>query len=270
MPAGTERLRMAAVAGDRSPLRHQTNRRLDDGRNPGRILPGVLLAFAAANTGRRVSIIGEPIWPGRTSVEYPAYAAHEALTNAVFAERNASILCPYNAVGLDRTVMQDAWRTYPVMIANAGPRPSPWFTDPIITAATFNQPLPAAPPDATRFSFTSTAALVAVRRFITRHATGAGLSSDRVEDLVIAVNELTDNTIEHAGTSGAVTIWNEPGYLVCQVDDGGYLADPPAGRVPPDARTERRRGLILANELCDLVRVHTHRDGTSIHVHMWH
>src|SRR5262245_15360684 len=36
------------------------------GRNPGRILPMVLLAFAAANAGRRVRIVVEPIWPGRT------------------------------------------------------------------------------------------------------------------------------------------------------------------------------------------------------------
>ena len=39
------------------------------GRNPGRILPGVLLPFAAKHAGRRVSIIGEPIWAGRSDVE---------------------------------------------------------------------------------------------------------------------------------------------------------------------------------------------------------
>src|SRR4051812_42135150 len=34
------------------------------GRNPGRIIPSVLLAFANAHPGRRVRLIGEPIWAG--------------------------------------------------------------------------------------------------------------------------------------------------------------------------------------------------------------
>src|SRR5262245_66433911 len=34
------------------------------GRNPGRIIPTVLLAFANDHPGRRVRIIGEPCWPG--------------------------------------------------------------------------------------------------------------------------------------------------------------------------------------------------------------
>ncbi|HLL36360.1 MAG TPA: MEDS domain-containing protein, partial [Streptomyces sp.] len=38
------------------------------GRNPGRIIPGVLRAFADAQPGdRRVRIIGEPIWAGRSA-----------------------------------------------------------------------------------------------------------------------------------------------------------------------------------------------------------
>src|SRR5262245_11936556 len=36
------------------------------GRNPGRIIPGLLLRFADEHPGRRVSIIGEPVWPERT------------------------------------------------------------------------------------------------------------------------------------------------------------------------------------------------------------
>src|SRR5258708_6664902 len=39
------------------------------GRNPGRIIPGVLCAFADAHRGERARIIGEPIWAGRTATE---------------------------------------------------------------------------------------------------------------------------------------------------------------------------------------------------------
>ena len=51
------------------------------GRNPGRIIGTVLSAFVREHAGRRVRIIGEPIWAGRSSDEYPACAEHEALIN---------------------------------------------------------------------------------------------------------------------------------------------------------------------------------------------
>lgn len=71
------------------------------GRNPGRIIPGVLRAFADAHPGERVRIIGEPIWVGRTGTEYPACAQHEALINLAFTGQPVTILCPYDADTLD-------------------------------------------------------------------------------------------------------------------------------------------------------------------------
>ncbi|MEU4564574.1 sensor histidine kinase [Actinoplanes sp. NPDC023936] len=239
-----------------------------DGRNPGRIIPGVLLAFAARHAGRRVSIIGEPIWPGRSDVEYPACAAHEAMINAVFAGRDAAILCPYDASGLDRPRLHDAWRTHPVMIVGGARRPSPWYGDPYRTAENFNQPLPDVPDRAGVWRYTQPSDLAAIRRFVSARALAAGLSADRADDLTLAANELAENTLRHTGSGGRLSVWLEPGLLVCQIDDHGHLADPLAGRIPPPAKTEGGRGLILAHELCDLVRIHARPDGTSIRVHI--
>ena len=239
-----------------------------DGRNPGRIIPGLLLAFAAAHPGRRVSIIGEPIWPARSDVEYPACAAHEALINSVFAERDAAILCPYDAVRLDRDRLHDAWRTHPVMIAGGGRRPSPWYADPLATAAHFNRPLPQVPVRAAASSFATIRDLAHIRRFVTDHAGRAGLASARIGDLVAAVKELVENTIVHTPAGGVVCVWAEDGHLVCQVDDRGFLSDVLAGRVPPAGHIEGGRGLLLANLLCDLVRIHTRPQGTSIRLHV--
>ncbi|MEV0896148.1 sensor histidine kinase [Actinoplanes sp. NPDC049802] len=236
------------------------------GRNPGRIIPAVLLAFADAHPRRRVSIVGEPVWPGRTDLEYPACAAHEALINAVFATRDAAILCPYDTGALEPARVRDAWRTHPVMIVGGGRRPSPWYDDPYMTAAAFNQPLPKVPVTAATLAYRHATDLAAVRRFIA--AETAGLDPDRGDDLLIAVNELAENTIAHTGAAGTVSVWTEAGRLVCQIDDHGYLADPLAGRVPPPADVEGGRGLILANRLCDLVRIHTGADGTSIRLHI--
>jgi hypothetical protein len=51
------------------------------GRNPGRIIPGVLRAFADKYPGKHVRIVGEPIWAERSPTEYPACVClqHEAL-----------------------------------------------------------------------------------------------------------------------------------------------------------------------------------------------
>ena len=238
------------------------------GRNPGRIIPSVLLAFAGAHAGRRVSIVGEPVWPERTTLEYPACAAHEALINAVFDGRDAAILCPYDESRLDRERLRDAWRTHPVMIAAGRRRPSPWYADPFVTAAAFNRPLPEVPVRAATRCYGVVADLAAIRRFVTGQAERSGLPAARADDLVIVVNELVENTIVHTPSGGAVAIWAEAGNLVVQVDDRGHLADPLAGRIPPGPYAEGGRGLVLANQLCDLVRIHTRPGGTSFRLHM--
>ena len=45
------------------------------GRNPGRLLTAQL-AFVERHPDRRVRIIAEPVWPGRTAFEYPACMQH--------------------------------------------------------------------------------------------------------------------------------------------------------------------------------------------------
>jgi anti-sigma regulatory factor (Ser/Thr protein kinase) len=237
------------------------------GGNPGRILPGVLFAFAAANPGRRIRMIGEPVWPGRTDLEYPACVQHEALINAAFGGRDAAILCPYDVAGLDRRAIEDAYRTHPVIAEAGARRPSHAYADPITVVADFNRPLPDPPAGAATITI-NLDSLSAVRRFVAGQASAAGVDPDRVLDLAIAVNELTANTVEHGGGHGTVAAWPEDGHFVCQVTDGGHFRDPLAGRIPPAAGQARGRGLVLVNQVCDLVRVHTRPDGTTVRLHM--
>jgi anti-sigma regulatory factor (Ser/Thr protein kinase) len=239
------------------------------GRNPGRIIPGVLLAFADRHPGRRVAIVGEPVWPGRNPAEYPACALHEALINGAFAGRDASILCPYDAEGLDPTALADAHRTHPVVSEDGRARPSPAYTGFADAAAAYNRPLPPPPPGATTLHYAGGAEMADVRRRVTAHARAAGLAADRVSDLTFAVNEVVTNTVEHSGGPGRVTLWTEATGPVVQVDDGGHLADPLAGRLPPDADSVSGRGLVTVNHLCDLVLVHTEPGHTSTRLYVY-
>jgi anti-sigma regulatory factor (Ser/Thr protein kinase) len=238
------------------------------GRNPGRIIPTVLLAFANAHPGSRVRLIGEPIWAGRNTIEYPACAQHEALINAAFTGRPATILCPYNTELLDPVWIEDAHKTHPLIWRGSDRFNSAHYGDPVAVAAGFSQPLPDPPADAATTTV-DLLALPAIRRFVTEHATRAGLPPERVADFTLAVNELAANAVEHGDGSGELALWVEQDHLVCQLADRGYLSQPLAGRipVPADALTGGR-GLLIINQLCDLVRVHTTPAGTTTRIYL--
>jgi len=235
------------------------------GRNPGRILPTVLLPFAERHRGRHVSIIGEPIWPGRTATERAACAVHEALINTAFEGRHAAVLCPYDAARLDPATVSDAWRTHPEMIDGGERVPSGEYDDPLLVADEVNAPLPAPPAGAAVLAYAGSKDLSAVRAFVRRHA-GTLLDGERAHELVLAVHELATNTIKHAGGPGLITVWTEPGLIVCQVDDGGHIADPLAGRNLPSPMGPSGRGLLLVNQLCDLVRMRSGPGGTTVRI----
>ena len=88
---------------------------IEAGRNPGRIIAGVLSAFADSHPDERVRIIGEPVWPGRTEAEYSACVQHESLINTAFAGRDLTIVCPYDAARLDERALTDAHATHPIV-----------------------------------------------------------------------------------------------------------------------------------------------------------
>ncbi|MGH3870510.1 MAG: anti-sigma factor RsbA family regulatory protein [Pseudonocardiaceae bacterium] len=100
------------------------------GRNPGRIIPTVLDAFTRKYPTGQVRIVGEPIWPGRSATEYRAALQHEALINIALADRQATILCPYDRQGLDATALADARRTHPILVENRVREVSTGYTDP--------------------------------------------------------------------------------------------------------------------------------------------
>ncbi|MFD7659589.1 anti-sigma factor RsbA family regulatory protein [Actinosynnema sp. NPDC059797] len=234
-----------------------------EGRNPGRIIPGVLRRFADRHGEEHVRIIGEPIWAGRTDTEYPACAQHEALINLAFAGRDVTIACPYDTSALDEHVVTDALATHPLVWETTRRYDSDHYA-PDAVVDRYNRPLDAVR-GAVGLAVATTAGIGGARRFAVAEADRLGLAAERSADLALIATELVTNSLRHAGADCRLSLWRDGDHLVCAVEDGGRLSDPLAGRRPATRDQEGGRGLLMVNHLSDLVRTHTTAHGTTVY-----
>jgi anti-sigma regulatory factor (Ser/Thr protein kinase) len=241
----------------------------DVGANPARIIPA-WQAFVVEHLrdDRPVRGVGEPIWAGRTPDELVECQRHESLLNVAFAAAPPwRLLCPYDTSALDDAVIEEALRSHPFVVRNGVRSSSERFQGLDESARPFDRPLPDPPPHAIELPFDSDH-LAAGRQLVLRRAADAGLSTPRVYDLVVAVNEVLTNSIRHGGGDGTLRIWQEDGRLVCEVQDRGQIRDPLVDRRRPDPDRPNGRGLWMANQLCDLVQVRSPEPGTIVRLHM--
>jgi anti-sigma regulatory factor (Ser/Thr protein kinase) len=235
------------------------------GRNPARIL-AVELAFAEQHRHQHVRIIAEPVWVGRTAVEYPACVQHEALVNIAFAGSDVSGLCPYDASCLDDNVLADVRVTHPQIWQGGSRTHSPEYA---LDAALdqCNQPLPSNPVAVT-YTVREPADLAGARKCGGRYGRLLGMSADRVADLTLITTELATNSLDHGGGACRVAFWYQAGHVVCEARDIGHWADPLAGRRPPAIAGSGPYGLFVVNAIADLLRTHTTPAGTTIHAYL--
>lgn len=107
-----------------------------------------------------------------------------------------------------------------------------------------------------------------LRHAIASCARGAGLGGDRLDDFVVAVNELLTNAVRHGGGLGRVALWHQDGEVVCEVSDSGAgIAGPRPARVARPATDQPGGwGLWLAEELTDSFQLTTGSGGTTVRV----
>jgi anti-sigma regulatory factor (Ser/Thr protein kinase) len=235
------------------------------GRNPARIIPA-WEAFVHAHAGRPVRGIGEPIGPERGAAELVECHHHEALLNLAFARTPAfELLCPYDTAALDPAVVAHARRTHPRTRRDGCAHDSDDYD--ALLSATLAQPLDE-PHGPVRTLGIDRHALTAARATVARFAAGAGLRGRRLSDLVLAVSEITGNSVRHGGGTGVLRVWREDDRVVCDVRDAGRISDPLAGRRRPEPGQPGGYGLWLANQLCDLVQIRALARGGAVRLHM--
>jgi anti-sigma regulatory factor (Ser/Thr protein kinase) len=235
--------------------------------NPGRMIHAIS-RFAAQHADRPAWCVQEAAWPSRPEADLWEVIRYEALMNLALTG-HVRVLCPYYA-GLPPAVISCAAAIHPLTAANGGWQPSPRYAvhrGQAVIPVGCEQPLPPPPDDARVVSYRDD--LAGVRSLVSAAARAAGLRPSRVSDMVLAVGELTANTLAHTSDPGTLTLWATGDEMVCQVRDNGHITDPLAGQLRPGpAKESGGRGLWVVHQLCDLVQIRSGPAGTTIRVHM--
>jgi anti-sigma regulatory factor (Ser/Thr protein kinase) len=192
----------------------------------------------------------------------------DAALNIALVEVAATVVCLYPQLPLHLQVAEGALRNHPLLLRDGALRHNPAHREPREVLAGRGAAAPAVlgPPDR-RIAF-DTWQLAAVRETVAQAARAAGCDGDRVDDLVLAVNEVATNAVEHGSGDAHLALWTGPGVreLLCEVHDGGRLADPLPGLRAPHPADPRGRGLWIARQLCDLLHVWSDAAGTHVRI----
>ncbi|MGC5049861.1 ATP-binding protein [Micromonospora sp. DT48] len=107
-----------------------------------------------------------------------------------------------------------------------------------------------------------------LRHSVAACARTAGLRDQRLDDFVLAVNELITNAVRHGGGQGRLRLWKESGLVLCEVADHGpgISTQNLDNRSRPAPETAGGWGLWLARELTDAMDVETGPAGTTVRI----
>jgi anti-sigma regulatory factor (Ser/Thr protein kinase) len=232
---------------------------------PGRTLAACHRYVEERRDGHeRVRVISEPVWSGWDEFQLAGWKRFEAILNIAFATVPAWLICSYDQRLLSPEMLADARRTHPQL---SGGHDNSDYADPNGYCAEWELELPPAPEGAyAALNFDGDPA--PVRRFVVAQATRLGLPLGRLDDLILAVNEVATNSIRHGAGHGQVRVWRDERYLLCEVFDTGQAREGLFGLVPPNPHNEGGHGMWITRQLCDLVEIRTAPKGTTVRLYL--
>lgn len=235
-------------------------------RNPGRLLEVWSDALDdARRSGRPLVGLAEVVWPDRTDAELEECWIHEVLLGSAFDPGDdMRLVCAYDTSALEPATVDHACAHHASLVHDGIETPNHSY-QPSAAASVLDRPLTAVPPGARRIHIRLDD-LPDLRDDIRALARSYGVSERRVDDLVLATNELASNTVRHGGGDGTVELWVRDGSIWCQVSDSGHLDDPFVGRRRPATHDIGGRGVWIAHQVCDLVQVRSNGNGTRVRV----
>lgn len=235
----------------------------EHGRNPSRVTT-LLNSFRTANDDRQLLGISETVVPGRSADALSEAQLTEFLLNDdAVAGWPLTLVCAYDTTELPDDAVEVMRQSHAVVRGlDSNPDFRPGYAGDLMA-----RPLEP-PPSAAEHLDVAAPDLMRLREIVHDHAVRCALEADRVDDLVLAVNEVATNSVLHGGGRARVVLWPGARGAVCEVRDAGRITDPFVGRFVPSPTATRGRGLWLVNHLCDLVQLRSSEAGTTVRLYV--
>lgn len=266
-----------AVAGDRaeaiigalSPSEREQVRVTD--RNRLYDAPGRTLAFlhrlAITHDPVPVVVVAEPPLRAASEMELREWHRLESVLCTALAPLRLRMLCAHDDRNLPPRTRSSVLATHPVVVGPDGLRSNTGY----LGTAAFGvrpvapEPLPVTGPV---HRLEIGLSLPRLRGDLASLGEAVGFPPEQIDSLVVAVNELAANVLEHGAGKGNVHLWRGPGRWVCDVfDERGGLSDPLAGYRPADSMRSRGYGLWITRQTCDFLEISGSGGGSLVRLH---
>ncbi len=200
----------------------------------------------------RVCVLGEVDF-GTDQRALAEWRRYEALLNHALSPFPLWSLCGYDTRVLDDSALATGELTHPYLRRDGVQTPNPVQVDSSAVLRLADADRTWAPDGDPMLTIPDVVDLTEMHQQVQTVLRGADVPRDSVEDLVIALHEVTINGLRHGRPPVTLRLWVTPGRVQCAVTDRGPgFDDPFAGylRGGGDELPEGRFGLWLARQLC--------------------
>ena len=210
-------------------------------------------------------IIGEPdsdIGAERLS----QYLRHLSMANEVYAPYGCPMLFLWDERRYPPEVLAHVREVHPFLLSSKGPIVNAKYRAPL-DYLTANAP---SAPVAPRYLdldmlLDSADGLAVLRRRLRTWGTATALNDRDIDDVVIAVDEIATNALEHGQPPARVRGWSTADAVFLRIDDHGRAGiRETAGYVRPPTNARRGRGIWMARHLADVLTTHHGPSGTTV------
>jgi anti-sigma regulatory factor (Ser/Thr protein kinase) len=210
-----------------------------------------------------VTVISEH-WNRFDGVDGGFWTELDAAMNVALSDLPLQMTCFFPEMPLHLEILDGARRNHALLLVGGEHRRNPEYQRPREVLAELPAPAPVllGPPDL-RLAFGAWQ-LNEVRDAVESSLLAAGYSPDRAEDVVLAVNEVATNAVEHGTSDAQISVWAAGDGFVFEVQDDGALHDPLPGLRAPHPSEARGRGVWIARQVCDSLHVWAGRTGTHV------
>jgi anti-sigma regulatory factor (Ser/Thr protein kinase) len=194
------------------------------------------------------------------------YLRYESMANEVYAPYGYPVVCLWDQRRYSPEVLAHVRAVHPQLLDMSGPIPNSEYCLPIDYLTRDQRSPPAAPVDLDLLVHLDTADdLGELRRRLRSWGASCGMGGQDTDDIVIAVDEIVTNALEHGRPPACVRGWTTPDALFVQVHDQGRACIPvTTGYQRPSTDARRGRGIWIARHLADVMTTHTGPTGTTV------